>query len=151
VGLERVLLHVVKSYDMGPAALLPIRRKVCCGFLSPLKYIVLAGFELANHQGDSLKEERNWNITVCNNSSSIVKFGVGRRPVAARGLLVGKHFFITQWWMCVPPDFTVQELRISVAENSYELSFFQDSRFPKHGTNNLMTHMPCVFLEVLCS
>jgi hypothetical protein len=25
------------SYDMGPAALLPILRKVCCGFLSPLK------------------------------------------------------------------------------------------------------------------
>jgi hypothetical protein len=31
------LLHAVKSYDMGPPALLPIRRKVCCGFLSPLK------------------------------------------------------------------------------------------------------------------
>jgi hypothetical protein len=26
-----------KYYDMGPLALLPIRRKVCCGFLSPLK------------------------------------------------------------------------------------------------------------------
>jgi hypothetical protein len=31
------LLHAVKSYDMGPTALLPVRRKVCCGFLSPLK------------------------------------------------------------------------------------------------------------------
>jgi hypothetical protein len=31
------LLNAVKSYDMGPPALLPIRRKVSCGFLSPLK------------------------------------------------------------------------------------------------------------------
>jgi hypothetical protein len=31
------LLHAMKSYDMGPLALLPIRRKVCCGFLSPLE------------------------------------------------------------------------------------------------------------------
>jgi hypothetical protein len=31
------LLHAVKSYDMGPPALLPIRRKVCWGFLSALK------------------------------------------------------------------------------------------------------------------
>jgi hypothetical protein len=27
----------VRSYDMGLPALLPVRRKVCCGFLSPLK------------------------------------------------------------------------------------------------------------------
>jgi hypothetical protein len=31
------LLHAVNSYDMGPSALLPIRRNVCCGFLSSLK------------------------------------------------------------------------------------------------------------------
>jgi hypothetical protein len=36
-GTSRVLLSAVKSYDMGPPALLSIRRKVCCGFLSPLK------------------------------------------------------------------------------------------------------------------
>jgi hypothetical protein len=30
-------LHAVKFYDMGPPALLPFLRKVCCGFLSPLK------------------------------------------------------------------------------------------------------------------
>jgi hypothetical protein len=30
-------LHAVKSYDMRPPASLPIRRKVCCGFLWPLK------------------------------------------------------------------------------------------------------------------
>jgi hypothetical protein len=29
-------LHAVKSYDMGPPALLPTLRKVCCGLLSPL-------------------------------------------------------------------------------------------------------------------
>jgi hypothetical protein len=34
---SRVLQHAVKSYDMGPPALLPIRRKLYCGFLSPLK------------------------------------------------------------------------------------------------------------------
>jgi hypothetical protein len=27
----------VKRYNMGTPALLPVRRKVCCGFLSPLK------------------------------------------------------------------------------------------------------------------
>jgi hypothetical protein len=36
-GTSRDLLHVVKPYVMGPPALLPIRRKVCCGFLSPLE------------------------------------------------------------------------------------------------------------------
>jgi hypothetical protein len=41
-------LHVVKSYDMRSPALLPHRRKVCCGFLSPLKVHRSAGFELAN-------------------------------------------------------------------------------------------------------
>jgi hypothetical protein len=25
-------LHAVSSYDMGPLALLPIQRKMCCGF-----------------------------------------------------------------------------------------------------------------------
>jgi hypothetical protein len=30
-----------KSYDMEPMALLPLRRKVCWGFLSPLKSIAL--------------------------------------------------------------------------------------------------------------
>jgi hypothetical protein len=30
-------LHAVKSYDMGTTALLPLQRKVSCGFLSPLK------------------------------------------------------------------------------------------------------------------
>jgi hypothetical protein len=36
-----VLLHTVKSYDMRPTPLLPLRRKVCCGFLSPLKILHL--------------------------------------------------------------------------------------------------------------
>jgi hypothetical protein len=31
--------NAVKSYDMGPTALLPIRRKACCGFLSPRPYL----------------------------------------------------------------------------------------------------------------
>jgi hypothetical protein len=35
---SRDLLHAVKSYDMGPAALLRMPRNVCCGFLSPLKF-----------------------------------------------------------------------------------------------------------------
>jgi hypothetical protein len=33
----RNILDDIKSYDMGPLALLPIRRKVCYGLLSPLK------------------------------------------------------------------------------------------------------------------
>jgi hypothetical protein len=42
------LIHSVESYDMGPPALLPIQRKACCRFLSPLKSIVSAGFEPMN-------------------------------------------------------------------------------------------------------
>jgi hypothetical protein len=30
-------LHAVKFHDIGLPALLPVRRKVCCGLLSPLK------------------------------------------------------------------------------------------------------------------
>jgi hypothetical protein len=37
LAFEVVFLNAVKSYDMGPTALLPFRRKVCCGFLSLLK------------------------------------------------------------------------------------------------------------------
>jgi hypothetical protein len=33
---------------MGPTALLSLRKKTCCGFLSPLKFIASAGFEPAN-------------------------------------------------------------------------------------------------------
>jgi hypothetical protein len=31
------ILHAIKAYNMGPPALLLLQRKVCCGFLSPLK------------------------------------------------------------------------------------------------------------------
>jgi hypothetical protein len=41
-------LHAVKSYDMGPPALLPLWRKVCCGFLLPLKVHCLGWFEPMN-------------------------------------------------------------------------------------------------------
>jgi hypothetical protein len=34
---RRDLYHAVKSYEMGPTALLPLRRKKYCGFLWPLK------------------------------------------------------------------------------------------------------------------
>jgi hypothetical protein len=30
-------LHALKSYDMGPTALIPLRMKACCGLLSPLQ------------------------------------------------------------------------------------------------------------------
>jgi hypothetical protein len=39
------LWHAVKSHDMGTQALLPIQRKVWCGFLLPLKPITSARFE----------------------------------------------------------------------------------------------------------
>jgi hypothetical protein len=32
-----VSLHAIKSYHMGPPALFPFRRNMCCGLLSPLK------------------------------------------------------------------------------------------------------------------
>jgi hypothetical protein len=34
---------------MGPTALLPLRRKACCGFCPPWKFIASAGFESANY------------------------------------------------------------------------------------------------------
>jgi hypothetical protein len=37
--LRRVLQDSIKFYDMGPPVLLPIRSKLCFGFLSPLKSI----------------------------------------------------------------------------------------------------------------
>jgi hypothetical protein len=41
-------LHAVKSCNMGLPTLLPLRTKVCCGLLSPLKSIASAGFEPAD-------------------------------------------------------------------------------------------------------
>jgi len=35
-------------YDMGPTALLPLRRKACCGYFSPKNPTASAGFEPAN-------------------------------------------------------------------------------------------------------
>ena len=35
-------------YDMGPTALLPVRRKACWGFFRPKNLTALAGFEPAN-------------------------------------------------------------------------------------------------------
>jgi hypothetical protein len=37
IMLCKILLHAVKSYDMGPSALYPIGSKVCCGILSTVK------------------------------------------------------------------------------------------------------------------
>jgi hypothetical protein len=42
------ILHTLKSYDIGPPALLSFRRKVCCGFVWPLKSTASAGFKPAN-------------------------------------------------------------------------------------------------------
>jgi hypothetical protein len=44
---QRIFFHAVKSYDMGPPDLFPIRRKMCCGFFRPYKSIVSDGFEPA--------------------------------------------------------------------------------------------------------
>jgi hypothetical protein len=32
-----IFLHAIKSYNMGPPALFPLRRKACCEFLLSLK------------------------------------------------------------------------------------------------------------------
>jgi hypothetical protein len=37
LALKVIFLHAIKSYNMGPPALLTPIRKACCGFLSPLK------------------------------------------------------------------------------------------------------------------
>jgi hypothetical protein len=37
VRTKKGFLHAVKSYNMRPTALLPLRRNACCGFLSTLK------------------------------------------------------------------------------------------------------------------
>jgi hypothetical protein len=41
-------LYAVKSCDIGPTDLLPLRSKACCAFLSPLKTHHSAGYEPAN-------------------------------------------------------------------------------------------------------
>jgi hypothetical protein len=46
--LATFFLHMVKYYDMEPTALLPLRRKTCCGFYHTQKSIASAGFEPAN-------------------------------------------------------------------------------------------------------
>jgi hypothetical protein len=40
--------YMPQSYDMGQTALLPVRRKACCGFFRPKNPTALAGFEPAN-------------------------------------------------------------------------------------------------------
>jgi hypothetical protein len=42
---QAIFLHALKTYDVGPTALLLFRRKVCSRFLSPLKAITSAGFK----------------------------------------------------------------------------------------------------------
>ena len=43
------IFYMPQIYDMGPTALLPLRRKACWGFFSPLKNpTASAGFEPAN-------------------------------------------------------------------------------------------------------
>jgi hypothetical protein len=66
--LQVTFLHVVKSYDLGLTALLPFRRKVWCGFLSPLKSIASAGFEPVN---------RGSNCKHANHYTTEVNIGVG--------------------------------------------------------------------------
>jgi hypothetical protein len=55
-------LHAVKVYDMGTPALLPFRRKECCGFLSPLKSIAKDVFEPAT-LGSSSKNTNRYTTT----------------------------------------------------------------------------------------
>jgi hypothetical protein len=50
-GSSIFLLHAVKSYDMGPSGLLPIRSKVCCGFLSPVEIYHLSRVRTRNLWG----------------------------------------------------------------------------------------------------
>jgi hypothetical protein len=47
--LRKDFLHDIKSYSMGPAVLLPLRRKGLCGFFYlPLKSITSSEFEPVN-------------------------------------------------------------------------------------------------------
>ena len=40
--------YMPQIYDMGPTALLPLRRKACCGFFRPKNPTASAGFEATN-------------------------------------------------------------------------------------------------------
>ena len=42
------IFYMLQIYDMGPTALLPLRRKACWGFFRPKNPMALAGFEPAN-------------------------------------------------------------------------------------------------------
>jgi hypothetical protein len=59
--LQVIFLRAVKPYDMGPPALLPLQRKVCCGFLSPFKIHRPAGFKPAI-PGSNVKHTNHYTI-----------------------------------------------------------------------------------------
>jgi hypothetical protein len=82
-GTSRVLLHAVKCYDMGPSRFTSHPRGRCAAdFLSPLKYIALAGFKPATF-GSSGKHTNHYTTKATNNMIVIVYIRVtiiGVRP-----------------------------------------------------------------------
>jgi hypothetical protein len=81
--------HTVKSYDVGPSALLPIRRKACCDFLTLEESIASAGFETSDpfiqwqHDNHYTTEATtamlislfvSFNVVVCNNIWSNTRY-----------------------------------------------------------------------------
>jgi hypothetical protein len=80
--LRKVLQHAVQSYDVGLLALLTIRRKVCCGFLSPLKihrigqawtYVLSVQWQAhwSHHQGGSYSSDQYHSMVDCGYSISL--------------------------------------------------------------------------------
>jgi hypothetical protein len=80
--VRKVLQHAVQSYDVGLLALLTIRRKVCCGFLSPLKihrigqawtYVLSVQWQAhwSHHQGGSYCSDLYHSMVDCGYSISL--------------------------------------------------------------------------------
>jgi hypothetical protein len=72
------IFKMPQSCDMGQTALLPLRRKACCGFFRPKNPTVSAGFEPAK-LGTSDQHANNYNWCICwysriHNTSYIIHY-----------------------------------------------------------------------------
>jgi hypothetical protein len=83
-------LSDVASLSLGPPDLLPIRGKVCCEFLSPLKFIASAEFEPASLESSAKHTHHHTTEATTLPSGSIWKQYVCRRrwylPTSLQGV-----------------------------------------------------------------
>jgi hypothetical protein len=111
-------LHAVKSYDMEPTALLLLRRKVCCGFLS----IALAGFEPANRWSDG----KHGNHYTTEATFTQLKAHVGNR----------KKCFIDYFTR----NFFPNRIPVCVSDRLWNTLYLLKMNGPTHSADNTHSH-----------